>query len=84
MRVRVVGDGATGGYFGARQVQAGRDITFLVRPGRTSERRSITSTNRATRSDQMLPSDRMMLRAGYLNGTLSVSTTLPASPTLRA
>jgi 2-dehydropantoate 2-reductase len=29
-----VGAGATGGYFGGRLVQAGKDVTFLVRPGR--------------------------------------------------
>jgi 2-dehydropantoate 2-reductase len=34
MRILVVGAGATGGYFGARLVEAGRDVTFLVRPGR--------------------------------------------------
>jgi 2-dehydropantoate 2-reductase len=37
MRVLVVGAGAIGGYFGGRMLQAGRDITFLVRPRRTSE-----------------------------------------------
>lgn len=34
MRILVVGAGATGGYFGARLLQAGRDVTFLVRPRR--------------------------------------------------
>ncbi|GAA2025322.1 ketopantoate reductase family protein [Catenulispora yoronensis] len=34
MRILVVGAGATGGYFGGRLLQAGRDVTFLVRPGR--------------------------------------------------
>jgi 2-dehydropantoate 2-reductase len=29
-----VGAGATGGYFGGRLAQAGKDVTFLVRPGR--------------------------------------------------
>ena len=33
MRVLVVGAGAIGGYFGGRMLQAGRDVTFLVRPG---------------------------------------------------
>ena len=37
MRVLVVGAGAIGGYFGGRMLQAGRDITFLVRPKRASE-----------------------------------------------
>jgi 2-dehydropantoate 2-reductase len=34
MRILVVGAGATGGYFGGRLQQAGRDVTFLVRPQR--------------------------------------------------
>jgi 2-dehydropantoate 2-reductase len=34
MRILIVGAGATGGYFGGRLLQAGRDVTFLVRPGR--------------------------------------------------
>jgi len=37
MRVLVVGAGAIGGYFGGRMLQAGRDVTFLVRPRRASE-----------------------------------------------
>ncbi|MDR0189462.1 2-dehydropantoate 2-reductase [Pseudomonas yamanorum] len=37
MRVLVVGAGAIGGYFGGRLLQAGNDITFLVRPGRSKE-----------------------------------------------
>ena len=37
MRVLVVGAGAIGGYFGGRMLQAGSDITFLVRPKRASE-----------------------------------------------
>ena len=37
MRVLVVGAGAIGGYFGGRLHQAGRDVTFLVRPKRASE-----------------------------------------------
>ena len=35
MRILVVGAGATGGYFGARLAEAGRDVTFLVRPARS-------------------------------------------------
>ena len=37
MRVLVVGAGAIGGYFGGRMLQAGRDVTFLVRPRRAAE-----------------------------------------------
>ena len=36
MRILVIGAGATGGYFGARLAQAGRDVTFLLRPGRAA------------------------------------------------
>lgn len=36
MRLLVVGAGATGGYFGGRLMQAGRDVTFLLRPARAA------------------------------------------------
>lgn len=36
MRILVVGAGATGGFFGGRLAQAGRDVTFLVRPRRAA------------------------------------------------
>lgn len=35
----VVGAGSTGGYFGGRLAQAGRDVTFLVRPRRAARLR---------------------------------------------
>jgi 2-dehydropantoate 2-reductase len=34
MRILVLGAGAVGGYFGGRLADAGRDVTFLVRPAR--------------------------------------------------
>jgi 2-dehydropantoate 2-reductase len=37
MRILVVGAGAVGGYFGGRLAQAGRDVTFLVRPKRAEQ-----------------------------------------------
>lgn len=40
MRILVVGAGATGGYFGGRLMQAGRDVTFLVRPARAEKLRA--------------------------------------------
>jgi len=40
MKILVVGAGAVGGYFGARLAQAGRDVTFLVRPSRAQQLRS--------------------------------------------
>jgi 2-dehydropantoate 2-reductase len=39
MAILVAGAGATGGYFGARLAQAGRDVTFLVRPHRAEQLR---------------------------------------------
>jgi 2-dehydropantoate 2-reductase len=39
MKILVVGAGAVGGYFGARLEQAGRDVTFLVRPARAQQLR---------------------------------------------
>src|SRR3569833_3036282 len=40
MRVLVVGAGAIGGFFGGRMLQAGRDVTFLVRAKRAGEQAS--------------------------------------------
>jgi 2-dehydropantoate 2-reductase len=37
MRILVVGAGAVGGYFGAYLAEAGRDVTFLVRPQRAQQ-----------------------------------------------
>ena len=39
MRILVVGAGATGGYLGGRLMQAGHDVTFLVRPRRAQRLR---------------------------------------------
>lgn len=47
MKILVVGAGATGGYFGARLLEHGRDVTFLVRKRRAlqlaSEGLAVTS-----------------------------------------
>jgi len=40
MRILIVGAGSTGGYYGARLAQAGRDVTFLVRPARAAQLRA--------------------------------------------
>lgn len=37
MKVLILGAGAVGGYFGGRLVQAGADVTFLVRPKRAQQ-----------------------------------------------
>jgi 2-dehydropantoate 2-reductase len=47
MRILVVGVGALGGYFGGRLLDAGRDVTFLVRPHRA---RQLTNTGLIIRS----------------------------------
>ncbi|WP_165227381.1 ketopantoate reductase family protein [Aquisphaera insulae] len=47
MRILVVGAGATGGYFGGRLLEAGRDVTFLVRPRRAE---ALAATGLAIRS----------------------------------
>jgi 2-dehydropantoate 2-reductase len=39
MRILIVGAGAVGGYFGGRLAQAGREVTFLVRPARAKQLR---------------------------------------------
>ena len=55
MKILVVGAGAVGGYFGGRLVQAGRDITFLVR--------QTSRTNRGPRPTDSQPIDRFDLAA---------------------
>ena len=47
MRTLFVGAGATGGYFGGKLAEAGKDITFLVRPGRQAvlDRRGLRITS---------------------------------------
>jgi 2-dehydropantoate 2-reductase len=37
MRILIVGAGAVGGFFGAHLLNAQRDVTFLVRPGRARQ-----------------------------------------------
>lgn len=40
MKILFLGAGGVGGYFGARLVEAGADVTFLVRPARAERLRS--------------------------------------------
>ncbi len=40
MRVLILGAGGTGGYFGGRLLEAGKDVTFLVRPRRAEQLRT--------------------------------------------
>ena len=61
MRVLVVGAGATGGYFGGRLLQAGRDITFLVRARRAAELASAGLVIKSPKGDVTLPSPATVL-----------------------
>ena len=40
MKILVLGAGATGAYFGARLIESGSDVTFLVRPARAERLRA--------------------------------------------
>ncbi|MCD1284527.1 MULTISPECIES: 2-dehydropantoate 2-reductase [unclassified Brevibacterium] len=40
MKILIAGAGATGGAFGTRLLEAGRDVTFLVRPARAEKLRA--------------------------------------------
>src|SRR3954452_13107128 len=55
MRTLVVGAGATGGYFGGRLLEAGRDVTFLVRPQRAAELARSGLRIRSPLGDAVLP-----------------------------
>ncbi len=68
MRVLVVGAGAIGGYFGGRMLQAGRDITFLVRPRRAQELASAGLVIKSPNGDVTLK-DPPIARADTLKDT---------------
>jgi len=55
MRILVVGAGSVGGYFGGRLLQAGRDVTFLVRPARAASLAAAGLRIRSPHGDADLP-----------------------------
>jgi len=61
MRTLVVGAGAIGGYFGGRLVEAGRDVTFLVRPKRAAELASLGLNIRSRFGDFSIPRPKAIL-----------------------
>ncbi len=61
MKILVVGAGAIGGYFGARLLQAGRDVTFLVRPGRKAALASGGLVVKSPRGDVKIDNPPMLL-----------------------
>src|SRR6266850_8605849 len=71
MRVLVVGAGAIGGYFGGRLLQAGRDVTFLVRPKRASELAGAGLVIRSAAGDVTLKNP-PALQADKLDGKFDV------------
>ena len=67
MRILIVGAGATGGYFGARLAQAGRDVTFLVRERRF---RQLSENGLVLRTPQGIEKLQPQLaQAGSLHGS---------------
>jgi 2-dehydropantoate 2-reductase len=66
MRILVIGAGATGGYFGARLAQAGRDVTFLLRPARAAAVRANGIRLTGQGPDEAVPVT--VVTAGEING----------------
>jgi 2-dehydropantoate 2-reductase len=64
MRILVVGAGAVGGYFGGRLLEAGRDVTFLVRPRRAAELARYGLTIRSPMGDFHRASPPIVLKEG--------------------
>ncbi|MDO9428281.1 MAG: 2-dehydropantoate 2-reductase [Methylobacterium sp.] len=64
MRVLVVGAGATGGYFGARLAEIGRDVTFLVRPARADKLAADGLNVKSPHGDLTIPAPKTVTAAG--------------------
>ena len=63
MRILIVGAGATGGYFGGRLLQHGRDVTFLVREQRAAQLARHGLVIRSATGDADLPAPPTVLAA---------------------
>lgn len=70
MRLLVVGAGSTGGYFGARLAEAGRDVSFLVRPGRAEQLRKDGLRIASPHGDMVL--EPHLVTAGNINGAFDL------------
>lgn len=55
MRILIVGAGGIGGYYGGRLLEAGRDVTFLVRPARAEKMRTTGLSIESASGDASLP-----------------------------
>ena len=71
MRWLIVGAGALGGYFGGRLLQAGRDVTFLLRPRRLEQIRATGLAIKSPLGDAHIPSPSYVL-AQDLSGPYDV------------
>jgi 2-dehydropantoate 2-reductase len=71
MRFLVIGAGATGGYFGGRLLEAGRDVTFLVRPQRAARLAEIGLVIRSDAGNVTLPAPPTLV-AGAIRDTFDV------------
>jgi 2-dehydropantoate 2-reductase len=70
MRLLVVGAGATGGYFGGRLAQAGRDVTFLVRSNRAAKLQEDGLRIQSPHGDFSLSPK--LVTAGHIDGSFDV------------
>jgi len=61
MRTLVVGAGGIGGYFGGRMVEAGRDVTFLVRPRRAEHLAKTGLVIKSQHGDFHTPTPKLVL-----------------------
>ncbi|RAO75953.1 2-dehydropantoate 2-reductase [Dyella jiangningensis] len=64
MRILIVGAGATGGYFGGRLLQAGQDVTFLVRAHRSAQLAEHGLVIRSALGNVELPAPRTVQAGG--------------------
>ena len=64
MRYLVVGAGALGGYFGGRLIEAGHDVTFLLRPGRAKALQATGLVVKSRFGDLSLPAPPFVLADG--------------------
>src|ERR1700749_3463379 len=66
MRILVIGAGGTGGDFGVRLAQAGRDVTFLLRPARAAAVRANGIRLTGQGPDEVVPVT--VVTAGEIDG----------------
>lgn len=71
MRFLIVGAGALGGYFGARLLAAGCDVTFLLRPRRVAQLAQTGLVVKSPRGDLQLPVPPHVL-AGHITAPFDV------------